>query len=496
MQAAAAGVADGILRGPQHRAGHALSSSSVRQVDVAILGGGASGALVAAHLLDRVDAAPSVALVEPRTALARGAAYSTGRDEHLLNVRAAGMSAFNADPGHFVAWLQRQPAHAGVEPAALAPRFMPRREYGAYLAALLEAAPAADRLQRMAAMADGITPAAAGYRISLADGGRLDARSVVLAIGNLAAPLPLAGADALDPGQVVEAWDYGAVAAIDGDADVCIIGAGLSMVDAVVTLHANGHRGRIVALSRNGLLPLAHTVAAPAAGDWAALLPLGVRARLRALRAWAAHEAEAGRPWQGVLDALRPHVQALWTAWPEVEQRRFLRHAVRQWDIHRHRIAPEVAAVLGMLAADGRFVLHAGRARALEPGPRPRIRYRRRGDGAEAVIDADVVVNATGMEKRVTRARSPLLQDLLAQGLARPGPHGIGLDTAADGALHDRDGRPLPGLWTLGALRAGSLWESIAMPELRGQALQVAEAVRARLATPVPESQAQLAQAP
>ncbi|PJJ98714.1 pyridine nucleotide-disulfide oxidoreductase [Lysobacteraceae bacterium NML91-0213] len=477
---------DGILRGPQHRPGTALTTSSACHVDVAILGGGASGALVAAHLLDRVDGAPSVALVEPRAVLARGAAYSTARGEHLLNVRAGGMSAFNADPTHFVAWLQRQRAHADAGAAALASRFMPRREYGAYLEALLESAPGAARLQRVAAMAAGITPVAAGYRIRLADGGHVDARMVVLAIGNLAAPLPLplAGADALGVGQVVEAWDYEAVAAIDGDADVCIVGAGLSMVDALLTLHAGDHRGRITALSRNGLLPLAHAVAAPAAGDWTALLPLGVRGRLRALRDWARHEAAAGRPWQGVLDALRPHVQALWTAWPEAEQRRFLRHAVRQWDIHRHRIAPEAAAVVASLAAEGRFVLHAGRARALEVGPRPRILYRRREDGSDAVIDADVVVNATGMEKRITRARSPLLQDLLAQGLARPGPHGIGIDTGVDGALFDRDGRPLPGLWTLGALRAGSLWESIAMPELRGQALQVADAVHARLATP------------
>ncbi|QCO66863.1 pyridine nucleotide-disulfide oxidoreductase [Luteimonas yindakuii] len=481
----AACAVDGILRGPHRRAGHALSTSSVPRVDVAILGGGASGALVAAHLLDRDDA-PSVALVEPRAAPARGAAYSTGRPEHLLNVRAAGMSAFNAEPGDFVAWLQRQPMHSGTDPATLAPRFMPRREYGAYLAALLETAPAAARLQRVATVADRVAPLDTGYRITLADGGCIDARVVVLAIGNLAAPLPLAGADTLGAGPVVEAWDYEAVTAIDGDADVCIVGAGLSMVDAVMTLHANGHRGRIIALSRNGLLPLAHTVATPAPGDWTALLPLGVRARLRVLRGWVAAEVAAGRPWQGVLDALRPHVQALWTAWPEIEQRRFLRHAVRQWDIHRHRIAPEVAAVIEALAMEGRFVLHAGRAHALEVGPRLRLRYRRRKDAAEAVIDADVLVNATGMEKRITRARSPLLQGLLADGLARPGPHGIGIDTADDGALRDRDGRPVPGLWTLGALRAGSLWESIAMPELRGQALQVADAVRARLATSSP----------
>ena len=43
------------------------------------------------------------------------------------------------------------------------------------------------------------------------------------------------------------------------------------------------------------------------------------------------------------------------------------------------------------------------------------------------------------------------------------------------------DGAPVAGLWTLGALRTGTLWESVAMPELRGQAARLAEAALAGL---------------
>ena len=75
-----------------------------------------------------------------------------------------------------------------------------------------------------------------------------------------------------------------------------------------------------------------------------------------------------------------------------------------------------------------------------------------------------------------------LLAALCAHGLLRPGPHGIGAATRGEGAVLGASGEPVPGMWTLGALRAGDLWESIAMPELRGQALQVAGAVRAHLA--------------
>jgi uncharacterized NAD(P)/FAD-binding protein YdhS len=44
---------------------------------IAILGGGASGTLLAAELLRRAERPLEVALVEPRSALGRGPAYTT-----------------------------------------------------------------------------------------------------------------------------------------------------------------------------------------------------------------------------------------------------------------------------------------------------------------------------------------------------------------------------------------------------------------------------------
>lgn len=478
---------DGILADSPDRAGVSVSHSVFPQVDVAIVGGGASGALVATHLAGVGADGPRVALIEAGDRLALGAAYSTPRPEHLLNVVASGMSAFDARPDDFVDFLRAGP-WAGEAPDAIRGRFAPRMLYGRYLQTILDGLPADAPLDRMHGEVDTVSPVAdGGFRLTLTSGDAFHARTVVLAIGNASARLPIPGADALSSAQLREAWDYPRVAAIDPDADVCIVGAGLSMVDAVLTLRANAHRGRIVALSRNGLMPLPHVAAAaPASGAYAeaaleAVLAGGVRTRMRALRAWAAHEQAAGRPWQGVMAAVRPYVQAMWASLPVSEQRRFLRHAARQWDIHRHRIAPEVASMLEALRAGGGFALLAGRAKALRVDDRVRIDYLGR-DGAPGRIEADVVINATGMEKRIVRTANPVLRSLLAQGLARPGPHDIGIDTRHDGAVRDREGCPVPGMWALGVLRVGSLWESVAMPELRGQAHQVATAVRRQLA--------------
>ncbi len=444
-------------------------------VDVAVVGGGASGALVAWQLL---GGGARVAMLEPRPTPARGVAYSTARPEHLLNVNAARMSALDATPDEFLDWLRTQPEAGGRAGATLAACFAPRRAYGRYLQARLDAHPARERLTHCADAVVDIVRAADGdgFVLALASGARLTACGVVLATGNVPAALP--GGPV--PGML-EAWDDAAIAAIPSDADVGIVGAGLSMVDVLLTLHAGGHRGRVTALSRHGRMPLAHAPGtAPQPGGVEAMRPLGVRGRLRLLRAWGAEATAQGRPWQDALERLRPHVADLWQAWPERERRRFLRHAVRQWDVHRHRIAPEVAATLASMAADGRFSLHAGRLHRVDrDAGRLRLRWVPRGAAAETTTQVDVLVNATGMEKRVLQAATGLLPTLHAGGLVAPGPLGMGLATRGDGEVLDVHGVAVPGLWTLGATRIGDLWETIAVPDLRGQAERVARGVLA-----------------
>lgn len=446
-------------------------------VDVLVVGGGACGALVALHLLDTPGL--RVALAEPRARPACGAAYSTPRGEHVLNVNAARMSAFDAAPGDFVDFLRSRPESAGLDDAALGAWFAPRRLYGLYLQARLDAHPARAALAVYADAVVDVWREARGFSVTFGSGARIRAEAVVLAIGNLPAALP-GGAPA--PG-VVDAWDYPAVAAVPVDAAVCIVGAGLSMVDVLLTLQANGHRGRILAVSRNGLMPLAHAPGTvPQTGGVEALLTLGVRGRMRLLRRWAAESVANGRPWQEAVERLRPHVRALWQAWPEAEQRRFLRHAVRQWDIHRHRIAPDVAATVAAMADSGQFSLHAGRVAAITARDgRLQVDWTPR-RGVATSTPADVVVNATGMEKRVARAPGALLPALQARGLIAAGPLGMGIATRGEGQVLDAHGAPVAGLWTLGALRIGTLWETIAMPELRGQAERVAAGVRQELA--------------
>jgi uncharacterized NAD(P)/FAD-binding protein YdhS len=116
------------------------------------------------------------------------------------------------------------------------------------------------------------------------------------------------------------------------------------------------------------------------------------------------------------------------------------------------------------------MIVHAARVESLHGGAGfVEARIRERASGDVKSIKAARVINCTGPSD-LARTRSPLIRDLLRQGLVRADPFGIGLDAEPDGSLLDRNGAPSRSLSTLGPPLKGLLWESTAVPELRAQA--------------------------
>jgi len=454
------------------------AADSTRQADLAIIGGGAAGALVALNALRSATRALHVAVFEPASTLAQGIAYATPWIEHLLNVPAGKMSALPDVPGDFLDYLLQSDALPGVPREALAGTFVPRRHYAAYLQQRIAEAQAHSpaRLQVVHQPVVALTPGGPLSGLRLADGETWQARQVVLACGNSMRPLPAPGAEALPPGRVVDAWDYDGVRLLAGDGDLAIIGSGLSMADSVVALATAGHRGRIHVLSRHALLPLPHAHGTAADFDPQPLLGMPLRARMRTLRQHVRDAAAQGVPWQSVMERIRPLGQALWQGLDDADQRRFLRHVVRYWDVHRHRIAERVHAQLEALEQSGQLQRHRARLDALLVLDGTLQLHAHGAQGGMAPLSVSAVINATGVETRARAMRNPLLQRLLADGHARPGPHGLGLDSDAAGCLRDAHGQPQSTVQVVGSLRIGTLWESLAIPELRAQARQAAVA--------------------
>src|SRR5688572_15693594 len=103
---------------------------------VLIIGGGASGALLAIQML-RSASGVRVTIIEKRAELGRGFAYGEALPFHLLNVRAANMSAYPDNRDHFLDWLGRNGISDGVTGEG-GFRFAPRPVFGRYISDQLD----------------------------------------------------------------------------------------------------------------------------------------------------------------------------------------------------------------------------------------------------------------------------------------------------------------------------------------------------------------------
>ncbi len=436
--------------------------------EVAIIGGGASGTLLAIQLLRKAPPGWNRLLLVDRSGdFARGLAYRTRDKSHVLNVPAARMSALPDDDGHFLAWLKRRKPSTGPDSYAL------RQLYGDYLAELLQAAERDAptlKLERRRGEVRGLEETADGLRLCFKKGPDALAHSVVLALGNPEpARLPVSRAASARVWQ--RPWPQSGPWPAKR-ASVLLVGAGLTAVDWVLALGARGHKGPIHVLSRHGLLPNAHS-AVPAKPLELEHLPMGrIRPLVRALRV--AGERD-GVDWRAAVDGLRPLALDVWQSLGESERLRFGRHVRARWEVLRHRLAPDVAARVERLRASGQLRILAGHLLSIaKRGRRLEVRYRPRGEAEVAVLGVDLVVNCTGPAGHTTQPDA-LVSALLRQGWARPGPLGLGLATSPAGALLDARGHTSRRLWTLGPVRRGDAWESTAVPDIRLQAAALAK---------------------
>jgi uncharacterized NAD(P)/FAD-binding protein YdhS len=442
-------------------------------IRIASVGGGATGAVAAVHLAGAfADKKADIVIVEPAETIGRGRAYATDDPRHLLNVRVSNMSAFADQPEHLLEWLKREGPIQGVaSPTPFC--FIPRGTYGAYIADLVKPLLASGIVRHVRDRCLDLFEAADSVALKLGSGATITADWVILATGNDAKPA-LSGIPALQP------WSEGTLSGLASDVPVLIVGSGLTMVDMVLSLDRRGHRGRVTALSSRGLVSLPHRPVEPFLVA-AAEVPFG--AELSTLAAWlrglARQMTNEGGDWRSAIDALRPHTQRLWRSMSFAQKRRFLRHARTYWDVHRHRMAPEVEAQIGALRAAGRLEIIAGRiARAGDGENGIEVQIAKRGGGRMTRTFARLI-DCTGLADDPTRSENPLIRALLARGAARTDPLGIGLYIDEDYALIDASSRRSSRVRAIGPLARAAFWECIAIPDIRLQCRDLAERIAA-----------------
>ena len=457
-------------------------TESTRNADVLIIGGGLSGTLLAMQLL-RLPGQRRLLVIEPRAELGRGEAYSAVELGHTLNGNAARMSVDPDNADDLTQWLTAYIEAGGwpeahEQPVPISELFPPRGIFGVYAQQRLAQAKAlsASTVEHVRGEVVDLQVDADSTVLTLDNGQQLRGARAVLATGMFpAARTPQTESSGLNA-AAVDPWDVAAMTQIDPQATVLIIGSGLTMVDAVVSLVLAGHRGPIEIFSRHGLLP--HVRRQPPSWEDFLAADHGLRSPrqlLREVRRQCRLALQQGVDWQAPLDTVRAHIGRLWSQASEGQKRQFVRHVRPWWESHHHRSPPLSAQLVARLHQAGRLRIHAASFKGLEPSANGvTLRLRPRGEQAIRLVTGAALINSSGIEYDWRRVARPLPRQLLKRGLIQPGPLALGIAADATGAVLDAQGHVSRRLFAMGPPLRGLWWESTAVTDVAIQAKALA----------------------
>jgi uncharacterized NAD(P)/FAD-binding protein YdhS len=447
-----------------------IDASTSGRLRLVVIGGGFTGAALIIRAIQSTKQPMDIVVVEPRRDVGRGTAFGTDDPSHRLNVPSDRMDLSKENPAESTAWLFKN----GILPDPASDDgtgryYVPRQNYGSFVAAALRAAllAAQDRIafRHVRAHATKVERLGKEWRVATSDGAHFDADIVALCFGHAApaAPCSIARSVELNPKYVPDPWAPRALAKIGPADSVLVVGTGLTMADVVMSLHASGFAGRIMAISRRGLMPREHglfsIVDLLQGGSWpktaSGLLRL-IRQRIR--------ESDEASGWHPIIDSIRANLHTIWRALPAREQRRIAHRLLPFWEVHRFRIAPQIASTLAKCRESGMLsVEKAGLGGLSSRGGHFTATLRLQG-GRNEVRTYDAVVLCTGPDKNLMT--NPLAATLITDGIARLDDLELGLAVDPKSHVIDKEGRPTPTLFAFGPMTRGSFGEMTGAPDI------------------------------
>ena len=453
---------------------------------VAIIGGGYSGVLSAIQLSRQSGRPLDITIVEPQTDLGRGVAYAARDRDHRLNAPTGIHLLYLDDPDHFTRWHTDNGALANDPDAGPAGGAYSRRyDFGTYLGQEL-AKHASDNpsnseiVHRQTAARD-ITTEDDKFSITFGDGTSGEFEFLIVTTSNAppVVPGPLRAIATDNPALIANPWNLDKFQAIPDDAEILLVGTGLTMSDVVATLTRDRPDAQITAISRRGLLPTSRPASPPEGSMVESLTrpvplfverhgaPKTVREVLKVLRDNARQREASGSHWQFAFDEMRDAAHVLWPGLPPEEQARFVRHLWPWYEVHRFRFPPQTEKWLRKALSSEHLTVAAARLiTARESGNRIEAELQPRGAATSNQLMFDTVINCTGPERKPREAGDPFLKNLVSAGLVMPHALGLGVEADASCRAIDNRGDANPRLRIVGPLSRGRFGEVNGVPHI------------------------------
>jgi uncharacterized NAD(P)/FAD-binding protein YdhS len=461
-------------------------------VKIAIIGGGFSGTMTGVHLIENVSTPLEIKLINEAEVLNTGIAYNPYSKKALLNVVSSRMSAFAANPDHFLNWLMRQDHFKDKDRLLIANSFLPRYLYGDYLKdiwknSLKLAEKKKIKVDVICSSVNDLTILNDSIEIELKDKSRLSVDYAILASGNHLPGNPKIQSSFFSSSRnyFQNPWDIRSVSGISSNEPVLIIGNGLTMVDTVIGLLENGFQGKILSISPNGfnILPhrhngLSYTKLVEEIRDETSLLELVklFNKHMKLIR-------EYGLSAEPLIDSLRPLTQTIWKRLTITEKKIFMSRLRHLWGVARHRIPLHIHDKLQQLRIEGRLHIVSGKLIDInETNGTIMATYYDKKEKRAVKLAISRVVNCTGPETDLLKLEDNYLKNALLKGILSQDELKLGINADPDTfqAL-DSTGHIQSGLYVMGSNLKGLLWESTAVSELRVQAVQIAGEISGKI---------------
>ncbi len=257
---------------------------------------------------------------------------------------------------------------------------------------------------------------------------------------------------------------------------MAIVGTGLTAVDTVLALESQRFTGSYTLISRKAQLPQPHLDVQPAISTVQDVIDqlrsaLSLRQLLRVFR----NAVKDGKSWQAVMDAFRPYTQDRWRQLALRDKRKFLSSLRSYWDSHRHRIPRSSFAIINTLKNEGRLTVLQGHV--LGCSTVKEKSWLEIASRKEPLGPFDHCFNCMGPWFNLRSCGDPFITSLITQNLASYDKLNLGLRADMSGAVMNQDGQVVTGLYILGPLRRGELWETTAVREIRQQAYIIAKKI-------------------
>lgn len=441
---------------------------------ISIIGGGLSGTLTAINLLENAAEEIKVYVFEKNEKLKnRGIAYQQQFTVQPLNVVASKMSLYSNNPRHFVEWLeQNRHKYTNILPEFDENTFVPRSIYGDYIEATADVYKS--KIQYVYAEVTDIRKAVNGdITIATSKGEHIHTNFLILALGNY----PPSDHSVFQQKDITESglykpypWQEGLFDSVKKTDTILIIGSGLTMLDMLLKLNKEKHKGHIWVLSRNGFLPQKHLHTVP----FKVQLPLNLDYSAHGIMTWirglVKSSEMAGTDWRAIIDGLREHTTLIWKQLPLAEKQKFLKRLRPFWETHRHRMPHSTYTLVQKLLKEERLHVLAATLKSVKyTSGVLTVTYSDKLKRTEAEIKASCVINCTGPESDYRKLNSPIINNLKLHGLLSTDELNIGIKTNDDGNLINKSGAAETEIYAIGSLRKGTLWESTALKEIREQ---------------------------